>query len=168
MLPHLILCQTSPDFYVSAILVFENTEGKGEIARNDQFLLYPQCFLIIWRTFCHFHQILNCRLQILSVWKSLKFVVWERVKELGITAKSLRNSHTRSMTDNLTFNTFPKQQNFVSSKLKEFVGDNFRFDENGRKIFDRKKTLWEKEKQIITNSFSFSHNVFKRLVLQTS
>ena len=24
---------------------FENTEGKGEIARNEQFLLFPQCFL---------------------------------------------------------------------------------------------------------------------------
>ena len=24
---------------------FENTVGKGEIARNEQFLLYPQCFL---------------------------------------------------------------------------------------------------------------------------
>ena len=23
----------------------ENTEGKGEIARNKQFLLFPQCFL---------------------------------------------------------------------------------------------------------------------------
>ena len=22
----------------------ENTEGKGEIARNEQFLLFPQCF----------------------------------------------------------------------------------------------------------------------------
>ena len=31
----------------------ENTEGKGEIARNEQFLLFPQCFLPIWRTFCH-------------------------------------------------------------------------------------------------------------------
>ena len=26
---------------------FENTVGKGEIARNEQFLLYPQCFLSI-------------------------------------------------------------------------------------------------------------------------
>ena len=26
---------------------FENTVGKGEIARNEQFLLYPQCFLPI-------------------------------------------------------------------------------------------------------------------------
>ena len=58
---------------------FENTVGKGEIARNDQFLLFPQCFLPVWITFSHFHQIQNCRLQTLSVWNSLKFVVWERV-----------------------------------------------------------------------------------------
>ena len=25
---------------------FENTAGKEEIARNDQFLLFPQCFLL--------------------------------------------------------------------------------------------------------------------------
>ena len=36
---------------------FENTVGKGEIARNEQFLLFPQCFLPISRTFYHFHQI---------------------------------------------------------------------------------------------------------------
>ena len=30
-----------------------------------------------------------------------------------------------------------------------------------------KKTLWEKEKLLITSNFSFSHSVFKRLVLQT-
>ena len=58
---------------------FENNVGKGEIARNEQFLLFPHCFLPFWRTVCHFHQIWNCRPQILSVWKSLKFVVWERV-----------------------------------------------------------------------------------------
>ena len=26
---------------------FENTVGKGEIARNEQFLLFPQCFLLV-------------------------------------------------------------------------------------------------------------------------
>ena len=36
---------------------FENTVGKGEIARNEQFLLFPQCFLSILRAFCHFPQI---------------------------------------------------------------------------------------------------------------
>ena len=36
---------------------FENTVGKGEIAPNEQFLLFPQCFLPVWITFCHFRQI---------------------------------------------------------------------------------------------------------------
>ena len=36
---------------------FENTVGKGEITHNEQFLLFPQCFLLIWRTFCCFHQV---------------------------------------------------------------------------------------------------------------
>ena len=35
---------------------FENSVGKGEIACNEQFLLFPLCFLSIWKTFCHFHQ----------------------------------------------------------------------------------------------------------------
>ena len=26
--------------------VFENIAGKGEIARNEQFILFPQCFLL--------------------------------------------------------------------------------------------------------------------------
>ena len=29
------------------------------------------------------------------------------------------------------------------------------------------KTLWEKEKLLVTSNFSFSHSVFKRLALQT-
>ena len=29
------------------------------------------------------------------------------------------------------------------------------------------KTLWEKENLLVTSNFSFSHNVSKRLVLQT-
>ena len=58
----------------------ENTVGKVEIAHIEQFLLFLHCFLPIWRNFCHFYQIRNCRLQTLSVWKSLKFVVWEWVK----------------------------------------------------------------------------------------
>ena len=34
----------------------ENAAEKGEIARYEQFLLFPQCFLPVLRTFCHFHQ----------------------------------------------------------------------------------------------------------------
>ena len=40
----LTLSQTSPGFYSLQYKSFENTVGKGEIARNEQFLLFPQCF----------------------------------------------------------------------------------------------------------------------------
>ena len=53
-------------------------------------------------------------------------------------------------------------------KLKEFADDNFEFDENERKLSKRKKTLWEKEKLLVTSHFSFSSSVFKGFVLQTS
>ena len=33
---------------------FENTVVKGEIARNEQFLLFPQCFLPVWINFLPF------------------------------------------------------------------------------------------------------------------
>ena len=33
----------------------ENTVGKREIAHYEQFLLFPQYFLPVWGTFCHFH-----------------------------------------------------------------------------------------------------------------
>ena len=52
------ICPTKPWFLrVSCKKVFENTVGKGEIARNEQFVLFPQCFLPIGRYFCHFHEI---------------------------------------------------------------------------------------------------------------
>ena len=34
-------------------------------------------------------------------------------------------------------------------------------------FFSKKKTLWEKEKLLVTSNFSFSYSVFKRLVQQT-
>ena len=36
---------------------FEITAGKGEIARNEQFLHFPQCFLPVSKPVCHFDQI---------------------------------------------------------------------------------------------------------------
>ena len=46
----------------------ENTEGKGEIARNEQFLLFPQCFQKTCTT---------------DTWKP--GLVWERVEAPGVT-----------------------------------------------------------------------------------
>ena len=76
----LTLSQTSPDFKCLRYKSFENTVGKGEIARNEQFLLFPQCFLPIEERSAIFikFEIVICRL--FQFWKSPKFVVWERVK----------------------------------------------------------------------------------------
>ena len=82
---------------------FENTVGKGEIARNEQFLPFPQCFLLTLRTFSHFHQVQNCHLQTLSICENLKLVIWERVK---------------SFFTNFSFNRSVRY-NFVEKKKKE-------------------------------------------------
>ena len=46
---------------------FKNIVRKVEIARNEQFLLFPHCFLPVWRTFCRLYRVCNCCLQTLSV-----------------------------------------------------------------------------------------------------
>ena len=88
-----------------------NTVGKGEIAHNKQFLLFPQCFLPVWRTFCHFHHAQNSSLQTLSIWNSLKFVIWERVK-VSSCAKFFWNPTINTefiiQTDRLTHAHIPK------------------------------------------------------------
>ena len=57
---------------------FENTAGKGETARNEQFLLFLQGFPPYLRTLSN-SKLLSANS---LVWKSLKFVVWEGVKAL--------------------------------------------------------------------------------------
>ena len=42
---------------------YANTVGKREIARNEQFLLFPMCFLPFC-TLCHFHQNLKIKMYI--------------------------------------------------------------------------------------------------------
>ena len=77
------LSQIKPVLLLSAVKSFksfEHTVGKGEIAQNEQFLLFPQCFLPFCWAFNHFDQIYNCGPQTYSVWKSLEFVVWESDK----------------------------------------------------------------------------------------
>ena len=59
---------------------FENTVGKGEIACNEQFLLFPVFSLFFKELsfiFTKFEIVVS-----LSVGKNLKFVVWERVNSL--------------------------------------------------------------------------------------
>ena len=46
---HLNPSQTSPCFMCPQNKSFENTSGKGEIALNEQFILFPRCFLLVQR-----------------------------------------------------------------------------------------------------------------------
>ena len=68
-----------------------------------------------------------------------------------------------------TFLTLSQTTNFRLFQIERVCKDNFKFDififaENSP---DRYKTLWEKEKLLVSSNFSFSHSVFKRLVVQT-
>ena len=62
----------------------------------------------------------------------------------------------------------PKRQILNSSKINEFADNNSEFYENGVKFTERIENSGEKEKWLVTSTFSFSHRVFKRfVVLQT-
>ena len=69
---------------VCSISLLKTLWEKEKLLVTSNFSFSHSVFYPFWTTFFHFHQIQNCRLQTLSVWKSLKFVVWERVKTLPI------------------------------------------------------------------------------------
>ena len=51
---------------------FENNVGKGEIAHNEQFLLFPQRFLLNQITIFLFVYLLTAHLYLLLNWKTPK------------------------------------------------------------------------------------------------
>ena len=53
------------DFTYLQYKSFENTVGKGEIARNEQFLLSPQCFFFLLKNFLPFSSNLTSILKVL-------------------------------------------------------------------------------------------------------
>ena len=75
------------------------------------FSLFHNVFYTIGVKFSHFKHILIAVFKFFRVGNISTFVLWYRVKP------------------------FPKQLILDSSKLKEFTDNNFKFDENGRKIF---------------------------------
>ena len=120
----------------------ENTVGKGEIARYEQFLLFPQCF----QKGCFPRA-------------SKGVVVWEWV------------------------NLFPHDKVLDQTKLKVFADDNSNVTKMIISVFDRVENILENGEIACTgnlsfpqnvfysikdtSNFSFSHNVFKRLLSQT-
>ena len=91
--------------------------------------------------------------------------IYVSVKKYQILVCSLTLTNTGYKTRK--FWPFPKRQVLDLSKLKEFADDNFEFVRNAESFPNGYKTLWEKEKLLVTSNFSFSHCVFKRLILQT-
>ena len=63
--------------------------------------------------------------------------------------------------------TLSQRQILDFSKLKDSADDNFKFDKNGRKFSKWVENAVEKEKLLIKSNFSFSHSVFKRLIMET-
>ena len=63
--------------------------------------------------------------------------------------------------------TLSQTTNFRLPNQKEYVDENSKFDENGRKFFRRVENTVGKGKLLIMSNFSFSYSVFKRLLLQT-
>ena len=91
----------------------ENTVGKGEIARNEQFLLFPQ-FSTCLENIQAFRSKLKCRLQTLSVWKSLKFVVWEWVNTFGSEVKQGHCGHVEFTCNRIVSYSIFKSSNSMS------------------------------------------------------
>ena len=87
----LTLSQTSPGFYVSGVQVFWKHCGKRKNCSWRAISPFPTVFATCFKNLCHFHQIWNCRLQTLSIGKSLKLVVWERVKYWKLSLERRRH-----------------------------------------------------------------------------
>ena len=67
---------------------------KEKLLVTSNFSFSHSVFYPFLRTFCHFHRIKKCHLQTFSVWKSPKFVVWERVKGCIRVYDTIRARHT--------------------------------------------------------------------------
>ena len=69
---HFTLYLTIPTFYALKKKPFETIVGKGENAGNQQFLLFPQCFLPFPKQILTFQSHLVCRFN-LDQFKILSF-----------------------------------------------------------------------------------------------
>ena len=112
----LTLYSVDTRFDASATEAFENTVGKGEIACNKQFLLFPQCFLpnqIIVPPFVHIFGII-----------SLFGAEFEKPKN-GKSGKGLIEylTHYHPIQYNSIVNPLPDNKILDWSKLKQIADD---------------------------------------------
>ena len=164
----LTLSQTSPVFSVqvcrTSLLKTLWEKEKLLITRNFSFSLS-----VVWRTFCLFYQIWNCCLQTFFVWKSLKFVIWERVKSSLQLAyifhgfyqykkrapKCLAQGHSYKKMNESTMSWTPDQPytiiplSYVETPvLTHYQTTNFRLFQTER-VSRRQFQIWRKWKKVI-------------------
>ena len=92
---------------------FENIVGKGEIARYEQFLLFPQCFLlyqIIVSPFAHIFYILSL------------FAGELGEPKIGISVKGLTLYKTNKISDWFKLKDFADDKMNVTQKLNLILG----------------------------------------------
>ena len=174
-LQFVILSRRNPCFYESAVQVFwKHCREKG---RNCSW----QCFLPVWRTFCGFQQIWNCRLQSLQVWKSLKFVVWSRVKDTTITTYNdseeegfwenivgkkilitgIFSFSVKNQNDWQIFNTLPNVNIIWLVQFLSLCRRQNKYESKTIFFKGGKKRSWERRKYCkVTSIFSFYCNDF--------
>ena len=59
-------------------------------------------------------------------------------------------------------NSFPNDRLLSLSKFKPFADDKITVTKKLKFVLGRVKTLWEKEKMLVTSIFSFSHDFFEK------
>ena len=128
------------------LTAFENIEGKGEIAHNEQFLLFLQCFLfnhIIVSLFVYIFDIISL------------FAAEFEEPNIGIWGKGLNTACFISMfIKNWETRACSFQKSCVA--ISYLSHDTFWYPWETSLL----KTPWEKEKLLVTSNFSFSHSVF--------
>ena len=79
-----VLVISTPSYYIKPVCnnililmhqqqtIFANIVGKEEIARKEQFLLFPQCFLLNQKIYPHLSIVLTSCFNLLLNWKSPK------------------------------------------------------------------------------------------------
>ena len=72
--------QTNPSFTCMQYCLLKNTVGKGKSLVTSDLSFFHIVFYILVQPLAIFIIFENCRWQILSVWKSMKLVVWEKIK----------------------------------------------------------------------------------------
>ena len=123
---------------------FENIVEREEIARNEQFLLFPQCFLlnqIIVSPFVHIFDIISL------------FVAEFEKSKIDILGKGL---------------TLYKKAKILNwSILKAFADDKIK-REPKIKIMGELENIVEKAEMLATSILCFFHNVFQSFLLEWS